>query len=71
MHLDEKTLMLLQMIVLYSHDRLGLAEPEKVSAYRVGDAGGGGGREGLVGGRLECSGHRLATPSAEACELSG
>ena len=36
MRLDEKTLMLLQMIVLYSHDRLGLAEPEKVSAFQVG-----------------------------------
>ena len=35
MGLDEKTLMLLQMIVLYKNDRNGLAEPDKVNSFQV------------------------------------
>ena len=35
MNLDEKTLMLLQMIVLYSHDKSGLNESDKVSSFQV------------------------------------
>ncbi|KAF0296443.1 Thyroid hormone receptor alpha-A [Amphibalanus amphitrite] len=36
--LDEKTLMLLQMVVLYSHDKNGLVETEKVNGFQASES---------------------------------